>query len=69
MYLCKGKAAYYIKDYYSTVLSRDEVYKGCSAYSAGVILVAGIRMFDTDRVKWNRAYGGEKWKQIYKTRK
>ena len=61
---CKDKASQYINDYYTTYHSRDAVYEECSIYRAYDLLNAGIRMFDTGRVDWKKAYGGEKWKQI-----
>jgi len=63
---CKGQASQYIKDYYTSGLSRDEVYKECFTYKDHDILAAGIRMFDPVRVSWRRAYGGDKWNQIAK---
>jgi len=63
---CIEKASYHIKEYYCTYLSRDAVCHECSVYRARDILEAGIRMFDTEQVKWERSYGGEKWKQIAK---
>lgn len=60
------KASQYIKEYYASWQSREEVYDVSSVYKANDILTAGIRMFDTGLVAWRRGYGGEKWKQIAK---
>jgi len=60
------RATQYIKEYYSTEMQRDDVYRDCTAYKDQDILAAGLRMFDTDRVRWSRSYGGDKWKQIAK---
>ncbi|RFZ76108.1 hypothetical protein DS742_25375 [Lacrimispora amygdalina] len=63
---CRSKASQYLKDYYSADLPRDEVYRDCAVYNKDDILKAGLRLFDTERVKWNSSFGGEKWKQIAK---
>jgi len=63
---CKNQASQYIREYYTTFLSRDDVYEECSVYNPHDILLAGIRMFDTGRVEWRKSYGGGKWRQIAK---
>lgn len=60
----RNKASHYLTAYYDAALGRDSVYGNCSIYAAKDILAAGLRMFDTSRVKWNKGYGGDKWKQI-----
>lgn len=63
---CRKRASRHIKGYYNSDLDRDMVYKDCSAYAPKDILTAGIRMFDTNSVKWEGGFGGEKWYQIAK---
>lgn len=63
---CRDKASYFINGYYGSDMSRDSVYHGCTEYNAHDILQAGIRMFDTKLVEWDRGYGGDKWYQIAK---
>lgn len=63
---CSAKASHCISGYYHSSLFRDVVYRDCTVYKAGDILAAGIKMFDTLQVQWERSYGGEKWKQIAK---
>lgn len=63
---CRRHASHYIEGYYTGAQGRNDVYKGCFEYNAHDILMAGTRLFDTDKVKWHSAFGGDKWKQIAK---
>ena len=61
---CASKASHYIYGYYDGECARNDVYNDCAVYNPRDILTAGIRMFDTNYVKWGRAFGGDKWYQI-----
>ena len=63
---CYDQSSQYIRDYYTSGMSRDAVYEECVIYDDLDILSAGIRMFDTFKVNWRSSYGGDKWKQIAK---
>lgn len=62
----RKKASHYLKAYYDSELERGTVYDDCSVYAAKDILAAGISMFNEKCVKWDKGYGGDKWKQIAK---
>lgn len=62
----RKRASQYLKVFYDSELDRCTIYDDCSIYFAKDILDAGMRMFDTNRVKWHGGYGGSKWRQIAK---
>lgn len=63
---CRKKSSYYIKDYYTESIYRDEVYDDCAVYDPCSILTAGLKMFDISWNDWAQSFGGAKWRQIAK---
>lgn len=62
----RKRASQHLKVFYDSELDRCAIYNDCSIYSAKDILNAGMRMFDTNRVRWDGGFGGSKWRQIAK---
>lgn len=62
----KRRATHYLRDFHTSVSTRNEVYSDCSEYLDKDILMAGVKLFDEKRVRWAANFGGDPWMKIAK---